>query len=101
MVTDLDLFYLDSDNTFGWYENIGDRFNPVFVLSFDTIPGLKFNNWFYFTDIDDDNDYDLFTGGTSTLIEFRRNTGSPTNPFFTLETDTVKCLFIETTSGKH
>ena len=97
---DLDIMYLDSDNTYGWYENTGDKFNPDYVLSFDSIPGFKFSSWFYLTDIDDDNDYDIFTGGASTLIEFRRNTGSASNPFFTLETDTVKCLFIDTTGSK-
>jgi hypothetical protein len=86
---DFDLIYLDSDGTYGWYENIGNKFNPQFILSFDTIPGLKFSDWFYFVDIDNDGDYDLFTGGTAALIEFRRNTGSQTNPFFTLEIDTL------------
>lgn len=86
---DYDLIYLDSDGTYGWYKNIGDKFNPQFILSFDTIPGMKFSDWFYFIDIDDDGDYDLFTGGAAAFIEFRRNTGSSTSPFFTLEIDTV------------
>ncbi|HZH74228.1 MAG TPA: T9SS type A sorting domain-containing protein, partial [Mariniphaga sp.] len=47
-----------------------------------------------FTDMDNDNDYDLFTG-SSTVIEFRRNIGSVTNPVFNLEIDTVKCLFVD------
>jgi hypothetical protein len=86
---DYDLIYLDSDGTYGWYENNGNRFNPHFILSFDTIPGMKFADWFYLVDIDDDGDLDIFTGGAAAFIEFRRNTGSPASPFFTLEIDTV------------
>jgi len=86
---DYDIPYLDSDNTYGLYENTGDRFNPEYILSFDTIPGMKFSDWFYFVDIDDDNDFDLFTGGESALIEFRRNTGISSDPIFKPEIDTL------------
>ncbi|MDO8549798.1 MAG: hypothetical protein Q7S39_06575, partial [Ignavibacteria bacterium] len=86
---DLDIMYLDSDKTYGWYKNIGDQFTPNYVLSFDTIPGVKFSDWFYLVDIDDDNDLDIFTGGAPALIEFRRNTGTIKNPFFELEIDTL------------
>ena len=87
---DYDIFYLDSDGTYGWYRNDGSPSNAVYILSFDTIPGLYFNDWFYFTDIDDDGDFDLFTGSTGAYIQFRRNTGTPSSPFFTLEQDTLK-----------
>ncbi len=87
---DYDIFYLDSDGTFGWYENTGNAENPHFVLSLDTIPGLFFNDWFYLVDIDDDNDFDLFTGANGAFIQFRRNTGSPSLPHFVIEQDTLK-----------
>ncbi len=87
---DPDLFYLDSDGTYGWYRNDGSPSNPVFTLSLDTIPGLYFNDWFYFTDIDNDKDYDLFTGSPGAYIQFRMNTGTPSLPYFTLEQDTLK-----------
>ena len=86
---DLDLLYLDSDKSYGWYKNIGDRFNPEYILSFDTIPGLKFSDWFFLVDIDNDNDLDIFTGGAPALIQFRRNTGTVNNPFFELQIDTL------------
>ncbi|HSP88049.1 MAG TPA: T9SS type A sorting domain-containing protein [Ignavibacteriaceae bacterium] len=86
---DLDIIYLDSDKTYGWYKNIGNEFNHNFILSFDTIPGMKFSDWFFLIDIDDDNDLDIFTGGAPALIEFRRNIGTTTNPFFELEVDTL------------
>lgn len=86
---DYDLFFLNSDRTFGWLENVGDRFNPVLKLSKDTIPGLNITDWFYFLDIDNDGDYDLFTGNTE-YIRFLRNIGTALLPAFTVEQDTVK-----------
>ncbi|MEO8399257.1 MAG: FG-GAP-like repeat-containing protein [Ignavibacteriaceae bacterium] len=87
---DLDIFYLDSDGTYGWYENTGNAFLQNYVLSFDSIPGFKLKNWFYFVDIDNDSDFDLFTGGESNFIEFRKNLGSVSTPYFKLEVDTLK-----------
>jgi hypothetical protein len=86
---DLDLFYLDSDGTFGLYKNVGTAESPNFVLSFDTIPGLSFSNWFYFVDINADRKYDLFTGGAANYIEFRKNIGTFSSPFFELAKDTL------------
>lgn len=88
--SDLDLFLLDSDGTFLYFINIGTAENSVFTLSADSIPGLKFKGWFYFVDIDNDNDYDLFTGGIADLMEYRENTGTPENPVFILAEDTVR-----------
>ncbi len=87
---DYDIFYLDSDGTYGWYENTGNAENPNFELSLDTIPGLFFNDWFYLVDIDNDNDFDIFTGANGAFIEFRRNTGTPSLPDFVIEQDTLK-----------
>lgn len=86
---DYDLFFLNSDRTFGWFENIGNKFNPHFRLSTDTIPGLYISDWFFFLDIDDDSDYDIFTGNTE-YITFLRNTGNPVSPAFIIEQDTLK-----------
>ncbi len=86
---DYDLFFLNSDGTYGWFENTGDKFNPHFSLSIDTIPGLYISDWFFFLDIDDDGDYDLFTGNTE-YITFLRNAGNPLSPAFIIEQDTLK-----------
>ncbi len=86
----MDLFYLDSDRSFGWLKNTGTAQNAEFTFSIDTIPGLEFNDWFYFVDIDNDNDYDLFTASRENTIEFLRNTGTPSSPFFVLEEDTLR-----------
>jgi hypothetical protein len=85
---DLDIFFLDSDKTFGWFKNIGDKFNPNFEYSLENPPGLYFSNWFYFVDIDGDGNLDYFTGN-SDQISYYRNEGSPSSPVFVLAQDTV------------
>jgi len=85
---DLDIFYLDSDQTFGWFENTGTKFNANFEYSFTLSEGLNFSNWFYFVDIDADGDLDYFTSN-SDQISFYRNDGNAASPFFVLAQDTV------------
>jgi hypothetical protein len=86
---DLDIFYLDSDQTFGWFENIGSKFNADFKYSLTLPEGLNFSNWFYFIDIDDDDDLDYFTSNDD-QISFYRNDGNVTLPYFVLAQDTVR-----------
>jgi hypothetical protein len=85
---DLDIFYLDSDQTFGWFKNIGNKFSPEFEYSLTNPQGLYFSNWFYFIDIDDDGDMDYFTSNTD-QISFYKNEGSANSPFFVLAQETV------------
>ena len=54
----LDIFDLDRDQTFSWYENVDDKFNAEFVLQINNPAGLSLSNWFYFVDIDADIDFD-------------------------------------------
>lgn len=86
---DYDLFFLNSDGSFGLFENTGNKFLPDFKLSTDTIPGLFFSDWFFFLDIDNDGDYDLFTGN-SEYVSFLRNVGTQELPLFIVEQDTFK-----------
>ncbi|MFI5236676.1 MAG: FlgD immunoglobulin-like domain containing protein [Ignavibacteriales bacterium] len=86
---DLDIFYLDSDETFGWFKNNGNVSTSLYDFSLSKITGLNFSNWFYFVDIDADGDLDYFTGNND-LISFNRNTGTTISPSFTEVTDTVK-----------
>ncbi len=83
---DLDIFYLDSDQTFGWYKNIGDKFNADFELELNIPVGLYFSNWFYFVDIDADNDIDYFTGNIDKISLFI-NDGNVNSPSFSLQQD--------------
>ena len=86
---DLDIFYLDSDRTFGWFENIGNKSNPDFKYSLTKPVGLHLSNWFYFLDIDSDGDDDYFTSNND-QISFYRNDGTANSPYFILALDTVK-----------
>ena len=38
--------FLDSDKTFGWYENKGSSSSADFELSFIQIPGMVLSDWF-------------------------------------------------------
>jgi hypothetical protein len=86
---DLDIFYLDSDGTFGWFENVGSKFNPVFDYTMTEIPGLSFSYWYYFVDIDADGDMDYFTANNDQMSLYL-NDGTATSPNFYLAQDTVK-----------
>ncbi|MCW8811028.1 MAG: T9SS type A sorting domain-containing protein [Ignavibacteriaceae bacterium] len=86
---DLDIFYLDSDRTFGWFENIGNKFSPDFQYSLAIPAGLHLSNWFYFIDIDSDGDKDYFTSNNDQISYFR-NDGTANSPYFILAQDTVR-----------
>lgn len=87
---DLDLFILSSDGSFVWFENTGSSANFEFSLRIDSLYGLKLHDWFYFVDIDDDSDYDVFTGKRGSKVTYYENVGTPTNPNFELKIDTVR-----------
>lgn len=86
---DYDIIYIDSDGTFGWYKNIGNKFFPEYEYSLLPIPGLQIKGWVYFADIDMDGDQDYFTGGATNYISFYRNNGTISSPSFALEIDTL------------
>ncbi|MEO8665588.1 MAG: FG-GAP-like repeat-containing protein [Ignavibacteria bacterium] len=80
----LDLFIYDTDTSLYYYKNIGTPQNASYKLISTRYDDLYFHNWFYFADMDNDNDYDLFTGGEFQTVKYYRNTGTVTNPSFTL-----------------
>lgn len=86
---DEDLFYLNSDGTFGFLVNSGNPQSPQFKFLTDTIPGLEFLDWFFFIDADDDSDKDYFTSNGE-YIAYKSNIGSSETPIFTLALDTLK-----------
>lgn len=86
---DLDLFFLDSDGYYGFYENTGNKNAPVFTLSEKIFDGIEIKNWFYFVDIDNDNDFDLFTGSDADYIKLILNQGTFTMPEFITYKDTL------------
>jgi hypothetical protein len=87
---DLDLFIFDKDTTLYYYRNDGSVQAPVFVLVTNRFQNLSFKSWFYFAKLlDNDNDYDLLTGGNQQAIKIFRNTGSPNNPVFEIWTNAL------------
>ncbi|MBL1213437.1 MAG: T9SS type A sorting domain-containing protein [Ignavibacteriae bacterium] len=87
---DFDLFYLNSDGSFEFMENKGTVSQPNFFISQNRIEGLNLRKWFYFLDIDSDEDLDLFIGGEGNTISLLKNIGTKFNPDFIIEIDTVK-----------
>ncbi len=87
---DLDLFYLNGDGSFEFMENIGSTGSPNFFITDNKINGLNLSKWFYFLDIDSDEDFDLFIGGEGNTISYLKNIGNKFNPSYIVEIDTVK-----------
>jgi hypothetical protein len=85
-----DMFTFDDDTTLYFYKNIGTASNAHFKLITTKYQGLSIKNWFYFTDIDGDGLFDLYSGTTQQRIQFFKNTGNQTNPQFTLQVSEVK-----------
>jgi FlgD Ig-like domain/FG-GAP-like repeat len=85
---DYDIIFLDSDGTFGWYENKGSASSPDYELSLTNFPGLKIYDWFFFVDIDNDQDYDYFTANND-RISYYENNGTIHSPNFILSADTI------------
>ena len=81
---DLDLFTFDSDTSLYFYKNTGTAQNAGYKLMTNRFQDLHFNNWFYFSDIDNDGDYDLFTGGELQTVKYYRNDGTPNIPLYSL-----------------
>lgn len=87
---DLDLFINDADTNLNFYRNIGSISAPNFILISAKFQNIVTKNWFYFVDIDNDNDKDLFCGSDSQHVRYLKNTGSSTNPVFQMQTYSVQ-----------
>jgi len=85
---DLDLFVGEDDGNINFYRNTGTVTEPIFILETENFAdiNLGFSIDPTFADIDNDADLDLFVGEGDGNINFFRNTGTATNPIFTLET---------------
>jgi hypothetical protein len=84
---DLDLFTFDTDTSLYFYKNTGTAQNASYKLVSTKFQNLYFKNWFYFVDIDNDNDYDLFTGGEFQSVKYYKNTGTQFNAAYQLITE--------------
>ena len=84
---DLDLFIGKGNGEVAHYKNTGTKTSPAFTLA-----ATKFGNIDIgsdstprFADIDADGDFDFFIGKSDGTLVFYKNTGSKTQPAFTLE----------------
>jgi len=85
---DSDLFVGVLGGNLNFYRNDGTVANPTFTLITRNFASIDVGGFSTpsFADIDNDGDFDLFVGEFDGNLNFYRNTGTATNPVFTLET---------------
>lgn len=86
---DLDLFVGVNDGNIKFFRNTGTAASPLFTFVTEDFASIDIGTLSAptFVDIDNDADLDLFVGELDGNINFYRNTGTSTNPIFTLETE--------------
>lgn len=89
---DKDLFTFDADTSLYFYRNTGTAQSASFKLISNKYLGLTFENWFYFADMDNDSDFDLFTGGVDQTVKYFKNTGSPADASYVLEIGELRTM---------
>jgi len=87
---DSDLFIKDRANRLVFMRNVGSNASPQYQWETDDYQNLPIGAWFKFTDIDNDNDVDIFAELPFGIISLFRNEGTPTNPNFVLAVDSLK-----------
>lgn len=94
---DYDAFLGSYDGKVYFYKNTGTITNPIFSSqssSSNPFNGIDvgYNSSLAFTDIDNDGDFDAFIGSSSVSMVFYKNTGTSSNPIFTLQSGTLNPL---------
>jgi len=86
---DLDLFVGEDAGNINFYRNEGSPATSVFALETENFANIdvRFDSTPTFADIDNDGDPDLFVGAEDGSLNFYRNTGTITDPIFTLEAE--------------
>jgi len=89
--TDLDLFVGESGGNINFYRNTGNAANPAFTFETENYSSIYVEGRSrpFFTDIDNDQDFDMFVGDGDGDINFFRNTGSAAMSSFTFETKNI------------
>ena len=87
---DFDLFVGKESGRLNFYENIGDGTTPDWAEADTSYADIYVGQWRSrpaFSDIDQDEDFDLFIGKYDGTISFYRNHGDLMSPLFILEAD--------------
>lgn len=83
---DSDLFIGDEDGNIHFYRNDGNANTASWTFVSDNYSNINVGRLSVpaFSDIDNDNDFDLFIGNGDGYIQYYRNDGTPENPSFIL-----------------
>jgi len=97
---DPDFFIGEVDGNINYYRNDGTPGNPVWTFITEFYNGIDIGDRCAptFTDIDDDDDFDLFIGEQDGNINFYRNDGTPTSPSWTFVTENYNSISVGTRS---
>ena len=87
---DHDLFIQEVTGHVKFFENAGSAEVARYIWRSDQYQGLDVGEWYRFVDLDDDGDFDLLGEIPFSYIRLFRNEGSPTNPSFVADFDSLR-----------
>lgn len=86
---DQDLFVQEKSGQIMFFAHLGAEAVFPFAWQTDAFEGLDVGEWYRFTDLDGDGDFDLLAEQPFSLMRYFRNDGSARAPEFTLLADTL------------
>ena len=88
--SDADLFLQEETGRLMFFENTGTPEKAAFAWRTDDYRDLAVGEWYRFTDLDGDGDFDLLAERPYSYVRYYRNTGTPEEAAFALAADTLK-----------
>lgn len=98
---DSDLFVGEENGNINFYRNTSTTIDITFTYEEEVFASIDVGVYSTptFIDIDNDGDFDLFVGESDGNINFYRNTGTATNPSFSLVTEVFASINVGTRSS--